>query len=147
MSGTSLTQAFDDSGRQRLLESVIADYIRACDAGAAPDQDGILKQHPELADDLRDFFAQRDQLNQLAAPMRELGDSLAARIGPGKRISYVGDYELLEEIARGGMGVVYKARQKTLGRIVAVKMMLTGRLANEDDVKRFQIEAQAAANL
>ena len=147
MSGTSVTRAFDDSGRQQLLESVIADYIRACDAGAAPDQRLILEQHPELADDLRDFFAQRDHLNQLAGPIRAFGDSLFQSIGPGKHISYVGDYELLEEVARGGMGVVYKARQKTLGRIVAVKMMLTGRLANEDDVKRFQIEAQAAASL
>ena len=147
MSDNSATKAFDDSGRQQLLESVIADYIRACDAGAAPDQRRILEQHPDLADDLREFFAQRDHLNQLAGPMRAFGDSLFQSVGPGKHISYVGDYELLEEVARGGMGVVYKARQKTLGRIVAVKMMLTGRLANEDDVKRFQIEAQAAASL
>ena len=147
MSGTSVTKAFDDSGRQQLLESVIADYIRACDAGAAPDQQQILERHPEFADDLRVFFAQRDRLNLLAGPMRGFGDSLSASVGPGKHISYVGDYELLEEVARGGMGVVYKARQKTLGRIVAVKMMLAGRLSNEEDVKRFQIEAQAAASL
>ena len=125
----------------------MADYICACDVGAAPDRRVILERHPELANDLRDFFAQHDHMNQLVAPMHGLGDSLIDGIGPGKHISYVGDYELLEEVARGGMGVVYKARQKTLGRIVAVKMMLTGRLANEDDVKRFQIEAQAAASL
>ena len=147
MSENSVTRTGDEANRDAELESVIADYIRACDAGVSPNQQAILERHPELADDLREFFAQRDHLNQLAGPIRAFGDSVFQSIGPGKHISYVGDYELLEEVARGGMGVVYKARQKTLGRIVAVKMMLTGRLANEDDVKRFQIEAQAAASL
>src|SRR5262249_10646215 len=64
-----------------------------------------------------------------------------------RRIRYVGDYELEREIARGGMGIVYKARQLSLDRPVALKMILAGQFADDGAIQRFQLEARAAGRL
>src|SRR4051812_6842164 len=85
------------------LNRVIAEYIQACDLGHAPDRAEILARHPELASELRQFFSQRDWMRQSAHPFRAASDALVRNLGPGQHVSYVGDYELLEEIARGGM--------------------------------------------
>jgi serine/threonine-protein kinase len=143
------------SEREQRLERILADYLHATEAGSPPDREELLKQHPDVADDLRSFFRNRDGIDRIAGSIKKqwpdmaetIGASEPAGAGVGATILYFGDYELLEEVARGGMGVVYKARQVSLNRVVAVKMILTGQPASQADVLRFPAEAEAAAGL
>jgi WD40 repeat protein/tRNA A-37 threonylcarbamoyl transferase component Bud32 len=75
------------------------------------------------------------------------GEAMDQKDSPQKVLKYFGDYELMDVIAQGGMGIVYKARQMNLNRIVALKMILSGEFASKEEVERFYSEAKAAALL
>jgi serine/threonine-protein kinase len=148
--------------REQLLDEVVAAYLEAVESGCAPDRGAWLARYPELAAELAAFFADQDQFDSLVAPLRTgtpsptihrptHPGSETPRPEAGVRASSpqqaFGDYEVLEEIARGGMGVVYRARQLSLNRTVALKMIRSGQFAFPEEVQRFRLEAEAAANL
>jgi hypothetical protein len=121
-------------------------------------------EDPGLAAELVAFFADQDRLARLVPPRRRSGAAEQAAPSPAEAaeltldehratdpapvpIRSFGNYEVLAEIARGGMGVVYKARQQGLNRLVALKMILAGSLAGPEELKRFRTEAEATARL
>src|SRR5438270_4881162 len=104
------------------VQEVVAGYLAARDRGEAVDRAALLARHPTLVEELTAFFADEDDVVPLVARLR---------VGPAAGQA-LGDYELVEEIARGGMGVVYRARQRGVGHVVALKVILHGRLATPD---------------
>ena len=130
MKTTALLQSKVDSfPPPELLDELLA-AIQSNDRNR---QTELHRLHPEL----QDWSGCLNALNQIAVAIPE---SLPA-------VADLGGISLLQEIGRGGMGVVYKARQRDLQRIVAVKMILSNQLATPGDVLRFQTEARAAASL
>jgi tRNA A-37 threonylcarbamoyl transferase component Bud32 len=133
------------------FEEAVAQYLRDRAEGRAPEPEHYLQDAPaELAAGLREFFAGQALFDHLApalgptpaASRPNAGRSLA--LTPGARL---GDFELLQELGRGGMGIVYKARQTKLGRVVALKMILAGAHAESAEQARFRGEAEAIARL
>jgi serine/threonine protein kinase len=151
----------EPADRDQELDQVLGEYLQAVDAGRAPERNELLADHPDLALQLSAFFAAEDSVSRLTDPLRStLGPAaeesvleeptVPANGGPvplDVRLRSFGDYELLGLIGRGGMSVVYKARQKSLNRLVALKMIRADLLATADDIRRFRREAETAAEL
>ncbi len=145
----------DDDDRELQLDAIIAEYYRLPDTDGPPDQNEFIQRYPEFASELKEFFsdARLFYADESSTPQEtSLGRTIidAPQLEPSASkqvVRYFGEYEILEKLGAGGMGVVYKARQKKLNRIVALKMIRSGELANSSDVQRFEAEAKAAAKL
>jgi serine/threonine protein kinase len=103
--------------------------------------DEVSREHPQYVDQLRSLL-QHDTEDSTVVDDRTISFG-----GPAPVERHVEGYELLEELGRGGMGVVYKARQSNPDRLVALKMIRVGRFASEVDVQRFMVEVDAIAKL
>ncbi len=124
--------------------AALEEYGRRVAAGPVDISD-FVGQYPAISERLRAYFEDMAFVDRFRDIDRAKGG--AEGLVAGQMVRYFGDYELLEEIGRGGMGVVYRARQMSLNRCVAVKMILAGHLASTDDVERFRQEASKAAGL
>jgi tetratricopeptide (TPR) repeat protein/tRNA A-37 threonylcarbamoyl transferase component Bud32 len=146
--------------RDCALDLIYAEFVLEADAGGAPEPSDYLARFPEFREELRRQFelergwGVQDSRNGTAtwedrkAVSQNETEAIPARSsGAAPRPACFGDYEVLDVIAEGGMGVVYKARQRSLNRIVALKMIKSGRFADAANVERFCTEAKAAANL
>ncbi len=148
--------------REHRLDEAVLAYLKADEAGARPDRQAWLARHADFTADLVGFFADEDEVKRLTAPLRAvtrcvslggltfdnqgtIADESAA--APAPLTQSFGDYDVLAEIGKGGMGVVYKAMQRRLKRVVALKMILGGAHAGASDLARFRTEAEALAHL
>lgn len=134
-----------------LIASLLERVLESSRGTSTEALESIIGEHPELATELRELWATMQiaedfaNLSQLA--IDETTSNPSSVGAPSTPPQDFGDFELLEEIGRGGMGVVYRARQKSLDRSVALKMILRGDDASLTEVARFRSEAEAAAQL
>jgi serine/threonine-protein kinase len=134
--------------RDDRLAALLADLAEQQKSGAMPDIEAATRQHGDLADELRVLWATAQFAQAFVRPSTlPVPPGIPSAPGVPVVVESFDDYELQEELGRGGMGVVYKARQKSLNRLVAIKMMRDARLASEADRARFRAEAAAAAKL
>jgi serine/threonine protein kinase len=125
----------------RLLEAA-REYLAELEAGRVPDRQAYLTRHPELAAELAECL-DGVELAHAAAQVMEPAAPVATEF-PAQTL---GDFHLLHEVGRGGMGVVYEAVQLSLGRRVALKVLPFAAALDARQLQRFRTEAQAAAGL
>jgi serine/threonine protein kinase len=159
--------------REERLQEILLKYVEAAEAGRAPEPQQFIAQHVQFAQEIADFLAGYQHLNTLATPLRDAEErrprldalaigALSGRAPKPERapaseggagdsalpdLGRLGDYRLVREIGRGGMGIVYEAEQITLRRRVALKILPFAGGVDSRQLQRFRNEAEAAAHL
>jgi serine/threonine protein kinase/Flp pilus assembly protein TadD len=140
------------AGHDERLLDIVETYLARLAAGTAESPEVVLARHPEFKTELSDFFHARAQVDGVVAPLRQAvqadspdhGDPAAGASAVPREL---GDFRILREVGRGGMGIVYEADQLSLGRRVALKVLPFAATMDSRQLQRFQNEARAAAQL
>jgi serine/threonine protein kinase len=159
----TFTPSSSEDSASSKLDQVIAALLLEWEQGHQPSEQAWIEQHPELKEELIEFFRDHDQIQKvMVAPGLSPGEMPTVATNAGLWASHraldpdsfsrlenqrFGDYLLIKEIDRGGMGVIFQAQHEKLNRIVAVKMIKSGALASHAEVSRFHAEAKSAAGL
>src|SRR5262245_10619348 len=151
MSSTDIPPAASDTPEEERLFAVLDAYVASLQTGdeAAADVDlpnELVEKYPELAGML-DCLDSLESVRSSWSGDAPRADSPTVIAGNGEAGKAFGEYDLLEEIGRGGMGVVYRARHRALQTNVALKLIRGSQLAASDELRRFYQEARVAAGL
>jgi serine/threonine protein kinase/tetratricopeptide (TPR) repeat protein len=138
--------ASDDS--QSPVELLADEFLARCKRGEKPTIKEYCDRHPELAGEIRDVFEAVLMVEDLKPGSDDVSGSFGESVQiDGKRLQQIGDYRILCQIGRGGMGVVYEAEQQALGRRVALKVLPKTTAGDGQAQIRIQREAKAAARM
>ncbi len=130
--------------RDVLLNLLAEEFAARHRAGGRPRLEEYCERHPEIAEDIRSLFPALVELERARA---DAGAAPAAAVADARPLADLGEFRLLREVGRGGMGVVYEAEQVALGRRVALKLLPASVISDPARRRRFEREAKSAARL
>ncbi len=139
----------DSSADRNPVEELAEDFLDRFRRGERPSLSEYTRQYPDLASDIRELFPALVMLEDVrpAGATGSTSTASQAAVGTGKKLERLGDYRILREVGRGGMGIVYEAEQESLGRHVALKVLPSQAMLDDRHLQRFEREAKAAARL
>jgi WD40 repeat protein/serine/threonine protein kinase len=138
-------KASESSADYVLLNRLADEFAGRYRAGERPALQEYVDRYPELADDIRELFPAMVEIEQVKEEEKGITEPVAAPIAPA--LEQLGDFRILREVGKGGMGIVYEAEQVSLGRHVALKLLPKNLLIDPRAKRRFEREAKAAARL
>lgn len=138
----------NDPSTPDILGPLMDEFVERFRRGERPALTEFVQRHPELEADIRELFPALVMMEHADAEMEDSAAAQSHRMtADGRELTQLGDYRIVREIGRGGMGIIYEAVQESLGRHVALKVLPWNALLNPTHLKRFQREARVAAAL
>src|SRR5262245_15775440 len=131
------------------LDALAEEFVARHRAGECPSVEDYAARYPQLADAIRDLFPGLVLMEGVRPDNRDATGSFQQdpTVGMGPQLEHLGDYRILRELGRGGMGIVYEAEQESLGRHGALKVVLIHMVLDAQRLQRFRREARAAGRL